>query len=72
MRPRGESVSNPHDTYVGQDGKQNPQWTQSLMRSAAVRSVAGVSMVSMTLQLSEKTTGVETMFGIEAVFEATH
>src|SRR6266516_2175731 len=27
MRPRGESISSPQSTYVGHDGKQNPQWT---------------------------------------------
>ena len=29
MRPRGESISSPHETYVGHAGKQNPQCTQS-------------------------------------------
>src|SRR3954452_9251306 len=29
MRPRGESISSPHSTYVGQLGRQKPQWTQS-------------------------------------------
>ena len=33
MRPRGESISLPHDAYVGQAGKQNPQCTQSLIKS---------------------------------------
>src|SRR5271167_395699 len=28
MRPRGESISSFHKTYVGQTGKQKPQWTQ--------------------------------------------
>ena len=37
MRPRGESISSPHDTYVGHAGKQNPQCTQSLIRSRYVR-----------------------------------
>ena len=34
IRPRGESISCPHSTYVGQVGRQNPQWTQSSIRSA--------------------------------------
>ena len=34
IRPRGESISSPHETYVGQAGRQNPQWTQSAIRSA--------------------------------------
>ena len=29
IRPRGESISSPHSTYVGQVGRQNPQCTQS-------------------------------------------
>ena len=29
MRPRGESASRPHSTYVGHEGRQKPQWTQS-------------------------------------------
>jgi hypothetical protein len=29
MRPRGESISSPHELYVGHAGKQNPQCTQS-------------------------------------------
>src|SRR5918998_374397 len=33
MRPRGESISSPKSTYVGHVGRQNPQWTQSSMRS---------------------------------------
>src|SRR5262245_43583036 len=33
MRPRGESASSPHRTYVGQAGKQKPQCTQSSMSS---------------------------------------
>src|ERR1700734_2503290 len=28
MRPRGESISSFQRTYVGQTGKQKPQWTQ--------------------------------------------
>ena len=31
MRPRGESISSPHSRYVGQVGRQNPQWTQVSM-----------------------------------------
>src|SRR5271155_486099 len=27
MRPRGESISSFHKTYVGQTGRQKPQWT---------------------------------------------
>src|SRR6267378_2855571 len=33
MRPRGESISCPHKTYVGHTGKQNPQWTHFSMIS---------------------------------------
>src|SRR3954468_83789 len=29
MRPRGESISSPQSRYVGQDGRQKPQCTQS-------------------------------------------
>src|SRR3954453_11974028 len=32
MRPRGESISSPQSTYVGQVGRQKPQWTQSSSR----------------------------------------
>ena len=32
MRPRGESISSPHSTYVGHVGRQKPQCTQSSMR----------------------------------------
>ena len=32
MRPRGESISSPHRTYVGHVGRQKPQCTQSSMR----------------------------------------
>src|SRR3712207_8098253 len=28
IRPRGESISSPQRTYVGQVGRQKPQWTQ--------------------------------------------
>ena len=31
IRPRGESASAPHSTYVGQVSRQNPQCTQSSM-----------------------------------------
>jgi hypothetical protein len=34
IRPRGESISSPHSTYVGQVGRQKPQWTQSAISSA--------------------------------------
>ena len=33
MRPRGESISSPQFWYVGQPGRQNPQWTQSSISS---------------------------------------
>ena len=33
MRPRGESISSPHDAYVGQAGRQKPQCTQSASKS---------------------------------------
>ena len=39
MRPRGESISSPHSTYVGQVGRQNPQCTQS-SRSSRSRSTS--------------------------------
>ena len=29
MRPRGESISSFQRRYVGQVGRQNPQWTQA-------------------------------------------
>src|ERR1700748_1823253 len=29
IRPRGESASLPHSTYVGHVSRQKPQWTQS-------------------------------------------
>ena len=35
MRPRGESISSPHSTYVGHVGRQKPQCTQSSMRSGS-------------------------------------
>ena len=31
MRPRGESISSPQTTYVGQVGRQKPQWMQVLI-----------------------------------------
>ena len=31
IRPRGESASWAHSTYVGQESRQKPQWTQSAM-----------------------------------------
>src|SRR5713226_4630848 len=33
MRPRGQSISSPHTTYVGQTAKQNPQCTHLSMIS---------------------------------------
>jgi hypothetical protein len=33
IRPRGESISSPHSTYVGHVGRQKPQCTQSSMSS---------------------------------------
>src|ERR671911_123423 len=35
MRPRGLSISSPQSTYVGQVGRQNPQWTQSPMSAGS-------------------------------------
>ena len=35
IRPRGESASMPHSTYVGQVSRQKPQWTQSSMTSCS-------------------------------------
>lgn len=35
MRPRGESISSFHSTYVGQVGRQNPQCTQTSTSSFA-------------------------------------
>src|SRR5919107_1865742 len=35
MRPRGESISSPQSTYVGQVGRQKPQWTQSSISSCS-------------------------------------
>src|SRR6478672_13246723 len=35
MRPRGESISSPHSTYVGQVGRQKPQCTQSPISAAS-------------------------------------
>jgi hypothetical protein len=37
IRPRGESISSPHSTYVGQVGRQKPQWMQAWIRSASMR-----------------------------------
>ena len=34
MRPRGESISSFQRTYVGQVGRQKPQWTQALVSSS--------------------------------------
>ncbi len=36
IRPRGESISSPQSTYVGQVGRQKPQWTH-VSRSACAR-----------------------------------
>ncbi len=41
IRPRGESISSPQSTYVGQVGRQNPQWTQ-VSRSAWLGGAQGV------------------------------
>ena len=35
MRPRGESISSPHTTYVGQVGRQKPQWMQVLISAGS-------------------------------------
>ena len=37
IRPRGESISSCQSTYVGQVGRQNPQWTQSEVYSRITR-----------------------------------
>ena len=58
IRPRGESASSAHSTYVGQVCRQNPQWTQS---STMSRSDA-----------SNEHPRVAGPRGIEALLHATH
>src|ERR1700734_3752695 len=46
MRPRGESISCDHETYVGHAGRQKPQWTQSSIGSPAVSWVVVITVHS--------------------------
>ena len=39
IRPRGESISSLQSRYVGQVGRQKPQWTQSLVSERSTSDV---------------------------------
>jgi len=62
IRPRGESGSSPQDTYVGQWGRQNPQWTQS---SAGDRAglVFGLGLGQAALEASIRYANERVQFG---------
>src|SRR5215470_10910112 len=61
MRPRGESISSPHDWYVGQVGRQKPQWTQVSMRRCSGK-----------LEASDESSRVEPAVRVEAVLQLLH
>src|SRR3712207_4863809 len=75
IRPRGESISSLHSWYVGHVGRQNPQWTQSSMRSGCgglwwsnARSI-GVTAIS---DPSDEDAPVANARRVEARLDATH
>src|SRR6185436_17246129 len=85
MRPRGESISSPHNTYVGQVGRQKPQCTQSPTSAASggrwssnagtPASEAGTprSIPSMAnSDPSDETARREPVRRVELVLEAAH
>src|SRR5882757_3594123 len=80
MRPRGESISSPHRTYVGHAGRQKPQWTQSSISAVSggwcgskLEGLAGLSCVSCSiLDSTNETAGVQDAVGVEAMLELAH
>src|SRR5258706_630051 len=80
MRPRGESISSPHRTYVGQAGRQKPQWTQSSINAVSggwcgskLEGLDGLSCVSCSiLDSTKETAGVQDAVGVEAMLELAH
>src|SRR4249920_1493828 len=74
MRPRGESASSLHDWYVGQAGRQKPQWTQSSrrLRAGAADSVVLEPLAPDTSEPSHEPSGIQEAVGVEAVLETPH
>jgi hypothetical protein len=64
MRPRGESISSPHDTYVGHAGKQNPQCTQSEISESYDRGPAFSGESNGRVSV---TSGIESSFNQERI-----
>src|SRR5262249_10227223 len=83
MRPRGESGSWPSSAYVGQVGRQNPQWTHwsscpySSSAStgaplAATGRVSGVAIAAATSDPAHEAARIETPVRIEPGLEPPH
>ena len=71
MRPRGESISSPHSTYVGHVGRQKPQCTQSSMRLGLGR-VEGRRRLGRYVRSLPRSGRVEGAVGVEARLDAAH
>ena len=69
MRPRGESISSPHDWYVGQAGRQKPQWTQSSRRLRAGAPGGGRRRRRGHSEPSHEAAGIQAAVGVEPILE---
>src|SRR5579863_9665678 len=69
MRPRGESISSPHKTYVGHAGRQKPQCTQSLRYFF---SGFGPAVCGIRSDAPHKAARIENAIGIELALDLTH
>src|SRR5439155_10732469 len=74
IRPRGESISTPSTAYVGQLGRQKPQWTHRCRRSFAGASPLRYSLKARgeTVLANDRSSGLEDARWIEGRLEALH